>query len=81
MNSCTSDHYIRLFILIVCRKYIMFFMCILLAIILIISRIYTFGGILMKPVWLRRPSFRLKWDYGSGVPLLYSHNKFQEPEC
>jgi hypothetical protein len=50
---------------------------VLLAIILIIRRIYTFGGILMKPVWLRRPNFRLKWGYGSGVPLLYSHNKFQ----
>jgi hypothetical protein len=55
--------------------------CILLAIILIIRRICTFGGILMKPVWLRRPNFLLKWGYGAGVPLLYSHNKFQKPEC
>lgn len=51
------------------------------AIILLIRRIYTFGGILMKAVWLRRPNFRLKWGYGGGVPLLYTHIKFEEAEC
>ena len=78
MRSFQSDQYIRLFILTVWNKYIVLFIYILPAIILLIRRIYTFGGILMKLVWLRRPSFRLKWGYGGGVPLLYTHIEFQE---
>jgi len=78
MDSVQSEQYIRLFISIVWSKYIMLYICILPAIILLFSRIYRFGGILMKPVWLHRTHFRLKWGYGGGVPLLYPHIKFQE---
>jgi hypothetical protein len=78
MDSAQSEQYIRLFISVVWSKCIMLYIFILPAIILLLRRIYTFGGILMKPVRLRRTNFRLKWGYGGGVSLLYPHIKFQE---